>query len=199
METGIQDVLKGGGRGLLEPTPAEAWGRRQDWIEEGVKLQCRSSKGRHHPTRSSGAGRILLTGPKLEQGSQVFKLEGQSVIGWGLPLYGAWLWVRQFPLADAIAKEIWGHRAHTEACCLDRASGFSLFLSDYMCGLPRISCLHFYVFGGSVGVCIAVFNILHNVSFWVRMSLSAQLASFPYYFITISPKIKPIHIAFVHK
>lgn len=73
----------------MEPTPAEAWGRRQDWIEEGVKLQCRTSKGRLHPTRSSGAGRILLTGPKLEQGSQVFKLEAQSVIGWGLPLDGA--------------------------------------------------------------------------------------------------------------
>lgn len=82
---------------------------------------------------------------------------------------------------------------------LHRSSGFSLFLSDYMCGLPHISCRKFYVFEESVCVYIAVFNISLDVCFGVRMSMSAQLASFLFYFIIMSPKIKPMHIVFVHK
>lgn len=93
------------------------------------KLCCNAgpTKPSFHLTRRSGARRILLSYPKLEQGSQVFITSVDHLFRCGDVWKEAWEWARQFSSANTTSKESGRHGVHAEAQWLDKSFDFSSF------------------------------------------------------------------------
>lgn len=143
------------------------------------------------PPRSSGAGKVLLSCLKLEQGSQVFTAWCRSDVEYIWK--EAWVWVRH--LVDAISKESWRHRVYH---CLVRSFSFFFFLPACMCSLQHIPNRHFYA--DEESICIPqFFNISLDISFWVKIPVRVQFASCPYCCIPVSPKTKSTYMVDVQK